>query len=814
MNQTERISDHDNNQVNLAQAKPAGTHESHWTEWMESGISPEIAALNFRTIEDSHELDRILNRNSDRRWKHSDQLVPGWLASGVDPETGESTLTGCQYKPDNPLPQLDSGGTPKPGKWQKYLGASGVQADPLFLDTGDADYWRKVKDDRSKPLCLTEGIKKAGSGLSQGYATIAITGVSNGQKLGRLNAKLKQFCQVGRIVYLIFDNDLMTNPDVQKALDKLGRLVAAAGAIVAVVLLPAGEAKGLDDFLVAHGKEALDALIEDAMTIEEWRKTFLGKNAKGEALQVEKEPRQIKEFRLLQTLLKDRLRLNGLSKEIELDGTPFNLDRSRLRLGVYHKIYLESSREEVQDMIVEIAEANEYSPVVEYLNSVYEEFGDDTSILDDLAKRYFGADAPISNVMTVRTLIAAVARAFDPGCKHDEALILQGPQDYGKSSFFRILASQGWFDDSFASVSDKDEKLKLHGAWIVEWAELETIFRRRDISSTKAFLSCQNDRLRPPYGRAVVQMKRQSIIVGSTNEDEFLSDSTGNRRFWVVPVRKKIDQRLVEQERDRIWAAAVAMYKRGDRWDLSDAEKKDSAAIAAEFQTRDPWFDLVSDYVRSREIVSARDILDDALKIESGRQDQGQLIRVAKILRESGWKKSFREYKGDRRKVWLAPFRSDDPVLPTRSDSDHPIGSSQNFEPERVLGDRDPVLPTFAAKPNPEALQTPALEFASKSSSFKEKSGSNGYIGSHSLISSVPADPSPKPSRLQRIEADQHPLTLSTHYYRYSGAQPRLTKLFEMKRLAIFQVHADVALVRVEGCEDIELVSVSELRAI
>lgn len=812
MNRTEHNSERQENQAELTQAKPDQTHQSHWAEWMESGISPEIAALNFRTIDDSQELDRVLNRNTDRRWKHSDQLVPGWLVQGVDPETGETTLAGCQYKPDNPLPQLDKDGTPNPGKWQKYLGASGVQADPLFLDTGDADYWRRVKDDRSVPILLSEGGKKGAAGLSHGYATIAITGVSNGQKLGRLNAKLKQYCPVGRTIYSVFDNDLLTNPNVQLALDKLGRLIATEGAIVKVVILPEGAAKGLDDFLAAHGKAALDELIENAMTIEEWRKTFLGKNANGEALQVEKEPRQVKEFRLLQTLLKDRLRLNGLSKEIELDGKPFNLDRARLRLGVYHKIYLESSREEVQDMIVEIAEANEYSPVVEYLNSVYEEFGNDTSILDDLAKRYFGADSPIANVMTVRTLIAAVARAFDPGCKHDEALILQGPQDYGKSSFFRILATQNWFDDSFASVSDKDEKLKLHGAWIVEWAELETIFRRRDISSTKAFLSCQNDRLRPPYGRTVVQMKRQSIIVGSTNEDEFLSDSTGNRRFWVVPVRKKIDQQLVERERDRIWSAAVAMYKRGDRWDLSDAEKKDAAAVASEFQTRDPWFDLVSDFVRSREIVSARDILEDALEIESGRQDQGQLMRIAKILRESGWKKSFREYKGDRRKIWLSPTLSSDPVLPPRSTSDLVGGSPQNFEPESVIENPDPPVPPFTPKPTQSNSQTPAPELVSASLSFKEKGGSSGYSGSPSLISTVSTDPPSNTRRLQRIGAD---LDLqSKPYYRYLGKDPYLNELCGAKRVTIEQVHADVALIRVEGRRSIEQTPLCDLSLI
>ena len=86
-------------------------------------------------------------------------------------------------------------------------------------------------------------------------------------------------------------------------------------------------------------------------------------------------------------------------------------------------------------------------------------------------------------------------------------------------------------------MSDKDERLKLHLTWFCEWAELESVFRRRDIAATKAFLSSDTDLVRAPYARKAEKMPRRSIIVGSTNEDQFLNDSTGNRRFWVVPVK-------------------------------------------------------------------------------------------------------------------------------------------------------------------------------------------------------------------------------------------------------------------------------------
>lgn len=223
--------------------KPAHINQRHWNELIASGISPEIASLNFWTVEDPREVDRLLNRNSDRRWKHSEDLVPGWAIAGVDIETGEKTYLGVQYKPDNPRPQTDQEGKTKLNpdgttKYRKYESALDYPAEPLTLDVGDSDYWKQVLDDPRQPIIITEGPKKAASSLSHGYPTISIPGVTTGQKLGRIKLKLKKFCGVGRTTYLVFDNDLMSNPNVCKALDKLGKLISTCGAVVKVVLLP------------------------------------------------------------------------------------------------------------------------------------------------------------------------------------------------------------------------------------------------------------------------------------------------------------------------------------------------------------------------------------------------------------------------------------------------------------------------------------------------------------------------------------------------------------------------------------------------
>ncbi|NKB18738.1 MAG: hypothetical protein HC770_13180, partial [Pseudanabaena sp. CRU_2_10] len=155
---------------------------------------------------------------------------------------------------------------------------------------------------------------------------------------------------------------------------------------------------------------------------------------------------------------------------------------------------------------------------------------------------------------------------------------------------------------------------------VCEWAELEAVFKRRDISQVKAFLTSACDLIRPPYGRTVTSFPRTSIILGSTNENEFLADSTGNRRFWVIPVTGKIDLKRLAEERDLIWAAALAAYRAGETWWLSDREEEFSAALVSEYQTKDPWQSAIERYVAMLPKVTTTEIINDCLRLPIERQ--------------------------------------------------------------------------------------------------------------------------------------------------------------------------------------------------
>ncbi|MFG6099213.1 virulence-associated E family protein [Leptothoe sp. ISB3NOV94-8A] len=375
----------------------------------------------------------------------------------------------------------------------------------------------------------------------------------------------------------------------------------------------------------------------------------------------DEKPRLLREYEQTKQYFGQRLRLNTIRKEIEVDGKPMDLDTLKVDLLVDYGLHLKSSREDIHEIIVKIAKVNAYNPVVEYLTSVADRHGDDTSILDDIATRHFGSEEPVCNLMVKRFLIAAVARAHKPGCKHDCALILQGPQEARKSTWLKTLASSPWFDDGMGSSSDKDEKIKMHCRWIVEWAELETVFRRKDISQAKAFMSSSTDFLRPPYGRKPEDLHRQSVIAGTTNEGEFLSDPTGSRRFWVVPVRKRIDVTTVRSERDRIWAAATLLYRQNVRWWWETTEDGDINELNKPYQTEHPWKALIAARVNGSSDFTTEWLLTHVIGMDVKKQSRKSSKEVGTILRELGFELSrspVAQPTGPKKRVWRPKFQS------------------------------------------------------------------------------------------------------------------------------------------------------------
>lgn len=197
--------------------------------------------------------------------------------------------------------------------------------------------------------------------------------------------------------------------------------------------------------------------------------------------------------------------------------------------------------------------------------------------VDSLLIDYFGVeDSPYTREAVRKTLVGAVARIFHPGIKFDTMLILAGPQGIGKSTFFRYLGMD-WYSDSLCTFEGKDAAELLQGYWVIEAGEL-TGMTKSEMNTVKQFLSKCDDVYRAAYGRRTEKYLRQCIIVGTTNEAEFLKDYTGNRRFWPVDLtgkgRRKNIWHDLPVEVPQIWAEAVALYRLGEPLILSDVAEK------------------------------------------------------------------------------------------------------------------------------------------------------------------------------------------------------------------------------------------------
>lgn len=346
-----------------------------------------------------------------------------------------------------------------------------------------------------------------------------------------------------------------------------------------------------------------------------------------------------------------RFKLNEMTEDIWLDGKPMRESVVHdIRSDAEHKIGHTPSPSDVEAAIRKSAEFRPFHPVRDYLQKTCK--WDGTLRISDVARDFLGTESPLHAVMLRRWMIGAVARALRPGCKLDTALMLFGDQGFGKSTFFSVLGGE-WHADSFIDISNKDSFVQIHAAWIYEFSELENVVTGRSESRLKAWLTSTHDMYRAPYAKGAVRKARGVAICGTTNRQQILTDDTGSRRFWIVPVHKKIDTAALAVIRDQLWAEAVNAFESGESWWLDSDLECQREAANENFVDEDPWQEAISDHLSSpllREITVAS-LLRDALKLDASRQDSWAQKRVARILRRMGWSRS-RETDGERRWVY------------------------------------------------------------------------------------------------------------------------------------------------------------------
>lgn len=285
------------------------------------------------------------------------------------------------------------------------------------------------------------------------------------------------------------------------------------------------------------------------------------------------------------------IRFNELSGAIEVQGKlPWkrpnkywrDADDAQLYGWVADQYGVQFPENKFTKALAIVTDQRRFNPLKDYIRGLPD--WDGIPRVDTLLVDYLGAeDSAYTRAVTRKTLIGAIQRVLEPGCKFDTVLVLDGKPGIGKSTLLRKLGGK-WFSDSLslADTRDKTAAEKLQGVWIMEIGEMQGT-RKADIDVMKGFLSRQVDEYRAAYGRVVERHPRTAIICGTTNSTTgFLRDTTGNRRFWPVTVNG--DGRLsvweiTEETRSQIWAEAMAYTAEGETSYL-DAEMEKEAARA------------------------------------------------------------------------------------------------------------------------------------------------------------------------------------------------------------------------------------------
>jgi len=396
------------------------------------------------------------------------------------------------------------------------------------------------------------------------------------------------------------------------------------------VLIP--ESKGdYNDHKQAVEGELLPALKTVDIPINfEWQKSDRGRflNSKENVLGVLK----VNDISVWYNVIKKRMEIQipnqNFIADLKEEAALIEIEDRCIQLGIPHT--------RVRDYLKLLAE--EYNPVRDWIES---EPWDGTERLQDFLNTIESPHRELKETLMTKWLISCVAAACEPnGIELEGILVFQGAQGLGKTLWFKRLADydQGWLlEGATLNPSDKDSVKQAVSHWIVELGEIESTFKKSDIDQLKAFVTKKTDELRLPYDRGFTIYQRRTAWYASVNAREFLTDSTGNRRFWVVPVSKiHYDHKINMQQ---LWAEVHhRLYKPGVRnWFLTSEERAALQDSNEMYRTQSSVEDLLLEHVnftsQSTEPVQMTKLLRD-LGIQNPRA--GEFKEAARVLSSHG----------------------------------------------------------------------------------------------------------------------------------------------------------------------------------
>lgn len=366
----------------------------------------------------------------------------------------------------------------------------------------------------------------------------------------------------------------------------------------------------------------------------------------------------VTQWLLRSRMFKGKIRKNLMSHDIELEGVAIT-NVMKIKEVVDTIFDSDVPKERIEDALESVAMRNAYDasaedfariPTWDGVPRLWSVVGDIIPVPQDSIE--------LSRTKMARTILAMVARTLSPGCKCDTVCILISlKQGFKKSTFWKELTGEKFFNDDSIDSLNNDDRIKISRFRCIEIAEIDSLYGKQETARLKAFFSRAVDTYRLPYAKRMISVPRRSIFVGSSNKNDILTDDTGNRRYWPIPVSGRVDLDQLRATREQIFAEAIhlvtrhmaeaamgrtnsAAYRAGQWW-LSEDEDDVLDVDNLKYQEQDPWHGMVQGIVKKMspgEKFQISTIIEE-LRIPIDRVDRRTSMRIGGILTTIGCKR-------------------------------------------------------------------------------------------------------------------------------------------------------------------------------
>lgn len=336
-------------------------------------------------------------------------------------------------------------------------------------------------------------------------------------------------------------------------------------------------------------------------------------------------------------------------------------DYSELRIILSRNDFKEVNKELIRDAVYMVAKRQPFDSATTWLNGLE---WDGVPRIETFYHTHFGTtDTAYTRAVSLYMWTALAGRVLEPGIKADMVPILVGAQGLRKSAGIAAISPDPEF---FADISfaDKDDDLarKMRGCLVAEISELRGL-NTKDLESIKAWVTRTHDKWVPKYKEFTTIFARRGIPLGSSNEDEFLADKTGNRRWLPVDVIRMVDTDAIAQDREMLWAEARETFKRLGGIQFRDAERL-GASVHEQYMIKDAWLETVEKWLdtpdmlteeipRNRKFLRASDVLKDAIGLSNEKVSRREQMRISNVLQNCGYKASRETIDGKQQRVFV-----------------------------------------------------------------------------------------------------------------------------------------------------------------